>query len=315
MSKEAAMAMIKTGAPAPAVQTTAPATTTPGAAPATTSEAPATATPTDPRIQALLKKETTLVRERESFNKEKASYDERIKRADELLARGKTFEETLRKDPVEALKLIGLSDTQIFNVMAEANKEKPAKTPEEIAREETQRLLKERDDSDAKTREEQLKVANAQAVTTAITKLVTAPESAEKYEYINHHGPMGHEIVRETLFEFAKQLQGQDIDQATAEKLLAEAADSVEDWFEQQDLAMEKLKKREKRRTPAAPEPVVEQPRITTTVVTTPEQPKPKTLTNRVTATSAAASSRKETPTQKRERLIEELRRGDQRRA
>lgn len=321
MSKESAFAMA-TGTPAPV------ATQTEGAAVVATPEAPAAQTTVDPRIQALLKKEVGLVKERDAFNKQKQDWEQRVKQADELLARGKQFEDTLKTDAVAALRLIGYNETQIFNMMAEAGKEKPVKTPEEAAKEETQRLLKERDDADAKKHATDQQQANERAVTTSITSLINKPENADKYEYCAFQGEMAHDIIRQTLFQFAsdemKANPGMVFDQANSNALLSEAADAVEAWYEETDKLMtEKIKKRKKltgestaEATAAVVEAEVKRPEVTL-APPTPAQAmqaaRQKTLTNRVAATSPALAGKTspETQAQKRDRLEQVLRTGD----
>lgn len=326
MSKETAMAMA-TGVPVAPVQGTGGANETP-ANPNTTAAQPAAA-PGDPRMQALLKKEVALVNDRAVLNRQKQEQEQRIKDADAMLARGKSFEETLAKDPVAALRLIGFSETQIFNVMAEANKEKPVKTPEEIAAETTRKILdddkkseaQKKAEADAKTQSE----ANDLAVKTSIRDLVTKPENADKLEYVVYHGEIAQEIIRETLFQLAGQAQqlaknkGEEfvIDEARAQELLSQAAEAVEEWYFNSDKAMQaKIKKRRAITGETAAEAtaavVAQEQNQTPASANVPNEPaKQKTLTNRVSASTPAQPGARETREQKRSRLERALATGD----
>lgn len=312
MSRETAMAAAAGMNPAPA---TPPAAAPPanGAAPAAAPQVPTT--PTDPRVQALLKKEADLVRRQELFAKERQGYDERIKNADGILAKGKKFEETLAKDPVEALRLIGFTETQIFNVMAAAQAEPKAKTPDEIAREETQRILKERDEADAKVRSEENAKANEAAIFSGISRVKAVPENAKKYTMLIRNGNMADQIVAETLKEFAKQVDPKDIDQAGAEKLLSEACDAVESWYRDQfksmvsnDDVVEMLvemgftKKQAEAAAAAAGAPAAAAPAPAA---------KAPTIARAAATATAVQTGAKETYAQKRARLEESLRTGD----
>lgn len=323
MSKESAMA-VATGAPVPV---------TPGVADAVTPQAASTPGSTDPRIQALLKKEVGLVKEREAFNRQKQEWEQRTKQADAVLAKAKQFEDTLQTDAVAALKLIGYSDTQIFNIMADANKEKPQKTPEEIAAETTQKFLKERDEADAKKNAELQEKSNARAVTTAIHNLLGDPANAEKLEYCAYYADAAQEIIKDTLFEFAAQAQKEakdkgeilNIDDVIAQRLLMEAAEAVEAWYESSDKEMQaKIKKRKAltgETTAEATAAVASETVVAPVPAAAPPPPKApenpaaqsraKTITNRVAATSPALAGQKETKAQKRARLERVLSTGD----
>ena len=113
MSKEAAMASL-TGTPAPAAAVT-PATETSAAA----------AKPESDRFAHLAKREAHLV------NRDK-DLKERELKAKALLDKGELFEATRKKNPVEALKLIGFTETDILNYLAEQDSV-PDPTPEEKA--------------------------------------------------------------------------------------------------------------------------------------------------------------------------------------
>lgn len=322
MSKESAMAMA-TGNPAPA----APAAPVEGLN-AATNQPPATPNTSDPRMQALLKKEVSLVNERSAFNKQKQEWEQKSKTADEILGKAKSFEETLAKDPVAALRLIGFSETQIFNVMAAAQEPAKVKTPEEIAAETTQKMLKERDETDAKRNAEMQAKANDAAITTSIKSILTDPANAEKFEYCAYLGEIAQDNIRKTLFALADQAQAEAkgrgeqfiVDEPMAQKLLMEAVEATEKWYFDADTAMQaKIKKRRAitgETTAEATAVVVAQeenktPPATNPVPNTTQERRASTLTNRVSATSAAMAAQRESKEQKRQRLEQILATGD----
>ena len=84
----------------------------------------------------------------------------------------------------------------------------------------------------------------------------------------------------------------------------------VESFYEEQDKAMNNLKKRQPK-APPAPPPSKEP--VRTRTVSKPQTPPltpPRTLNGRATATMASNTQMSETFAQKRERLIEKLRNG-----
>lgn len=324
MSKESAMALATGIAPVnPAVAAGAP------NEPSTPAQAPTQAA--DPRLQSLLKKETEIVRQREVFNRQKQEWEEKSKRADEILGRGKQFEDMLKTDPVAALKLIGYSETQIFNVMAQANEAPKEKTAEEIARETTEKMLKERDENDQKTRSEQTAQANERAVVNGIKSLITKPENLEKFELCSLSGSHAEDQIKQTLYQFVAEDQKDaqsrgikyEITEEQAGKLLEEAAEAVEGLYRENIkevsstkafTAMMKEMGWSKAEIQAALAEA-EAP-VTTTVITPPPNSqaplRPKTITNRVAATTQAmTTNRPETERQKRDRLETILKTGD----
>ena len=165
--------------------------------------------------------------------------------------------------------------------------------------------------------------ANEHAIFSSITKLKTMPDNAKKYVMLNRHGEIADSIVNETLKEFAKQdaelarKEGREfaIDQAGAEKLLAEACDHVEEWYRGQfkdlvgnDDVVEMLMEMgfSKKQAEAAAQAAEAAP----AAPAAPPAPS-KTITPRVSATAASAMPGRETAAQKRARLEESLRTGN----
>lgn len=285
MSKEAALA-IATGQPAPV------AAPTEGVA---SGEVKQEANSGDPRVQALIKKEVRLVKEQEAIKKERTEWEAKVKTAEELIARDKLFDETKSKDVVAALKMLGFSDTEIFNSLAAtAPKDK---TPEDVAREAALDEIKKADDKRAALEAERMQADNTKLIKNLEAKIVTTISAdPDKYEFCKFHGEAAQDLIFSTIEEVLKE----------EKKLLtpSEAADLVESFYEENAKAMDALKKRKPAVEPAQVEPVSE------VKVQTPQAGKPKTLTNNVRATVAGTATKKESPTEKRARLENALRMG-----
>lgn len=271
------------------------------------------------RFARLAAREAKLVKEREALKLEQQSfkteqqktYEARTK-YDEIIGKANKFEELKEKDVVEALKHIGLSDTQIFNLMANREEPKPP-TPEELsaqaalaAQTEIKKFQDEqalKADKEAKERDERAINGFRKAIGESITK------EAEKYEYCAHYGQIAEDLVYETILNIMSDDQKEGVTTAPHDAM-KEAIELVENFYENEDKAMSKIKKRQPKET-AAPEPETKtQPTRTRTVeAKAPTKPIP-TLTNKATATVASTVTGKETPAQKRERLENWLRTG-----
>jgi|WetSurMetagenome_2_1015567.scaffolds.fasta_scaffold328232_2 hypothetical protein len=249
------------------------------------------------------KKEAALQKEREQLKQER---DQWLKDKEEMERWKKTageFDETRKKDPIAALKAIGITETEIVNFLNEQKGQEP--TPEEIARkiakeEATTEAQKIRDELKAQT-EAQTKERNDKLITglkSDISSLIK--DNVEKYEYCAFEGPSAERQIYEIIVENLK----------TNNELLSveQATQIAEEYYEARDKQMSSLKKRQ---------PVIVEPEKTTDVVRKEDAGKiptsnarPKTLTNNVTATTAAtaAINRRETPTEKKQRLIASLR-------
>lgn len=290
MSKEAALA-IATGTPVPQ-----------GAKNESNTEAPTAAVPSgaptdDQRVQALIKKEVSLVKDRESLKKKEAELQEKFSQAEKLLARDNEYNEIKKTDKIKALKMLGWNDNDIFEALAESAPRD--KTPEEIARAAAlDEIKKDNDRRAAETQEAQSK-RNADLIKGLQVKISTVVDkNPDKYEFCKFNGAIAEDLIYSTIDEVVK----------AENKLLTveEAADMVESYYEEQAKAMDGLKKRK----PVAPvepaqvEPVAE-------VKAQPQQVgKPKTLTNNVRPTATASAPKKETAEQKRARLEDALRQG-----
>jgi hypothetical protein len=282
-----------------------------GTTPAPTEAPPAAAAPAQPtetkaddiqssRFAIHAKKEAQLVKDREALKKEREEWLAQKKQADDILAKGKLFDETFAKDPVEALKLLGYSEAQIYNIIAEGANPKE-KTPEEIAREaarlEIEENEKKRKDSEAQAQRERDEKVIAK-LKTDITD--TLKKKADKYEYCAFEGPDAEaqvfEIIAQNL-EINKELLSID-----------EAFDILEEYYEKRDQEMSKLKKRQPK---PQPEPTPDDEPAPAAAKSATPKTAAKTLTNQVTATVASTiPAKRETRSQLKDRLAKRLAEG-----
>lgn len=300
MSKEAALAAAQ---PAPTETVAAPTETAQPAADAT-AQAKADAA----SFAALAKREAQLVREREAFKKEQETYRPQV---EAILSKAKTFEELRGKDPVAALKAIGLTDTEIFNIFAE----KPAPkelTPEEkiaeTASKAAEAKLKEYQDAQAKAQAEAQKETDKKLLTTfrgSIAEFIKA--NADKYEYCAYKPEVALEQAYAIIVENLRQSNGEELID------FKEAVEMAEAFFEEEDKEMQTRIK--KRQAAAAPAPeATKAPERTRTVTSADPNYKPapvttrtRTLSNDTGVTTRQARPANETREQKRERLINQI--------
>lgn len=299
MSKESAMAMATGTAVIPSAQPTSSAT-----APVVSSEpnegvVPAeTAAPQvleSTRFAQLAKKEAELQKQREEFKRNTEQFN---KEKESLRSVQKTindFEQMRGKDPVAALKILGFSDTEIFNFYAQSEDNS---TPEEkAAKAANKEIQKFRDEETKKQTDAQEKrnTETLQQFRENISKHVTADK--DKYEYINYNGPLAEELVYETVAEVLK------LDNVIIS--IQEAADMVENYYEEQDKGMSILKKRQSK-APEAPAPAAPAPEEPLKPQVSPRPSAGRTLSSKTSATVASTvpAPRNETPDQKKARLI-----------
>lgn len=304
MSHESALAQLNTaikpgGTQAPVASPTA-VVVSPDSfseAPETVGEPQATTELESTKFTALAKREQALVKEREALKREKDALESERARVKEVLTPFEQFKVLKEKDPVEALKNLGFSETDIVNFLA-AEKKEP--TMEEkaaaAAKGEIENFRKEQAEKESKVQAEkniQLIKSFENQITNTITK------EADKFEYCNFYGKIAEAQIMETV---------QQVLIDTGDLISAkEAAQMVEDMYEAEDKAMsERIKKRK----PLVPEPVQVIPDAPLKPSVAGVPPKPKSLTNAATATVATTVNRKETSEQKRARLEEALRSG-----
>ncbi len=259
------------------------------------------------RFAMLAKKEARLQKEREEWKlntqKERAEIEDLKKRLKDPYDKIQEFEKLRSEDPIAALKSIGFSETDIFNYLAGQEKKEP--TVDELARAAATEELN-------KYKEEQAKIANdlnkakekalIDQYSGQIGDVIKA--NPEKYEYLNYYGSIATELAMEFATENAR-MNGELLSPE-------EAAQAVEEYYEEQDKAMSVIKKRNPapRIDPLPETGVGKQDVRTRTLAQTPGAQPMKTLTNKVAATTASTITRKETHEQKKERLISALKAG-----
>lgn len=317
MSKEAAMAMM-TGQPTTQVN---PSILTGDMPPAAT---PADLNPSviDPaqklklesdRAAIYARKEARLQKEREEFNQKQVAFEKERVEAKSLLDRMSAFESKRKENPVQALKDIGFSETEIFNFMAEGNGTPKELSAEELAAKIVDEKLSDYDKKQVEAQTLAQKARDDGLISNHKKAIATTIETnKEKYEYVHFQGAVGQELVEDIINQV---LNVEDV-------LIpyAEACQMAEDYYEGQYDEMSKLKKRQVAQANAAA--VEEKAQLTqgqktsrTRTITDykgepVKQATPRTLTNRTTATVSSTRSLNETPEQKRERLISKLRNG-----
>lgn len=255
-------------------------------------------------IQA--RKEAKFVRERNEWNKkrdqEQAEIETLKKQLREPYDKIQAFEAKRKENPIEALKEIGFTETEIFNFMASQEKKEP--TVEELARAATQEEIGKFKEEQAKLTAEAQKARDEGVITKFKTSIKASVEAGkDKYEYLAFNGSLAEELIYGYVNEVLKE-SGELID-------LKEAMDDVETYYEEQDKAMSGIKKRQPKEASSPGLTPAKEPQRTRTI-TPPLQPNPpsKTLTNKMAPSTASTVRRAETHEQKKQRLIEALKNG-----
>lgn len=259
----------------------------------------------------LAKKEAELVRQRTEFKREQETWGQERSRLAEAKKQYDQYNEAKKTDPVAALKMLGFSETDIFNYMA--NAQPPELSAEQkvvqAAEAAAEAKIKAFEDGQIKKQQDAQISQDRQLIQGFKTELAqTIEKNAEKYEYCAYYGPEAEALAYEITLAVVNDSKGADIITAN------EAVQMAEEYFEERDKEMNKLKKRNP--TPAAPEPKAEPTRTRT--VSAPQTavsdiPKPtitksRTLNNGISSTIASTRlARNETREQKRERLISAL--------
>lgn len=251
------------------------------------------------RLAIFAKKEAQLQREREALKAERESWLKEKQQADQYLQKGREFDEIAKTDKIKALRMIGWSDEDIVNIIAETSNKQvdPIEEARKIATEETRKLREELEQEKIKAEQSR----NQQLITRLKSDIAnTIAQKAEQFEICSFRGVEAQEQAYEIILENLKQNN----------ELLSvqEALEMTEEFYENEARALQQLKKFQAKQAEAqAAEPVANQ---TTRQATPQPQPKPKTLTNSATATTAAIINRRETPSEKKERLIKALMNG-----
>lgn len=289
MSKEAALNMLSGNT-----------TPTTAAAP----EPVATPTPTETpkptldseRFARLAAKEAQLQKDREAYK----AQVEALKPVKEQIDQ---FNELKKTDKIAALKLMGFTEEDIVNFIADQPEKKeptPAELAAKAAQEELEKYKKEQ--LELKTKEQQERdERNIKAFKDGIGEAIA--KDAEKYEYLNHYGAIAQDVVYETVLQFIKEDPNM-----TPLDALKEAMASVEEYYEEEMDKVIKLKKLQSKLSPVATETIKTEPQRKTVITppraeaTPPSKPK--------VAPHPPVPPAKETAAQKRARLEEMLRNG-----
>lgn len=299
MSKESAMTAL-TGQGAPTVSSLASGVVDPAGA-----SAPAAPSKSESdRFAHLAKREALLVnRDRELKDREAKAKD--------LLAKGDLFEETRKKDPIAALKLIGFTETDILNYLAEQDV-KPDPTSEEkaaaAAKKATEDTLKAYQDGEAKKQAEAQKAKDDQSIKDFRGDMSKAIEAnKEKYEFCALYP----EAAEDLAFTFISQViidsKGKDI------PTIKEALEVTEQYYIDDDNKRKGLKSRQPKEE--AFDMAKNETRTSKVTPGHPNAPQPKpniqgtrTLSNNSGPTMASSAGKKESPSEKRARLENVLR-------
>lgn len=207
------------------------------------------------RYLHLSKKEQALVKEREVFKKEAESFKkERESSKAEYEKYQKAWEmvneiaELQKTNAVEAMRKAGFSETDAYNFLA--NQQTVQESPEDRATKAIQAELKKHQDAiDKKAQEESSKQTELQKQQEEqiIVKFKEdinnhLSVNSDKYEYLNFYGKPGQDLVYDTVEAIIADSDPNDIQDAN--ELLTEAADLVENYYEELDKSMNSLKKR-----------------------------------------------------------------------
>lgn len=284
MSKESAL-NVATGTPAPVPAVTPP---TPTVEPAGTN--PITAEPKSidsERFARLAKKEQQLVKEREAFKKEQESHKSERQKMLDIKKKIDDFEVMKQKDPVAALKQLGFTEADIVKFV-EGNQPRELTVEEKAQKIAQEEVKKFKDEQSAKAQKDQevRDTALIKQFKSNINKTIVTDK--DKYEYCNYYGPQAEELIYSTVEQVLKD---------TGEVIsTTEAAGLVEDFYENQDKAMNSLKKRTPKQDAKVETPA-------------PIPAKSRTLTNKVAPTTASTTTttKKESHSEKKERLVKEI--------
>lgn len=289
--------MSRTTALAAMNNATTAAPTEPAAAPV--EGAPQTTEATPPSIDAqrlakLARHEAMLQQQREAFKKERESFTPEKEKADLILKRAQEFEALKSKDPVEALRSLGFSEADLINFLTGAE---PAElTPEQKAAQAAQAEIKKFQEELAKKEKEQLEARNKETVE-AFRKRISQTVSAnkEKFEFCAHEGPAAEQLIFDTVTACLKEDRKSDPNALPITP--EEAAQMVENYYEEEFKAKMSLKKTKPNDPSATPSPEPEKKPVQS----------PRTLTNRVTATTGSTIPRAESHSEKRNRIIAQI--------
>jgi len=298
MSNSTALAMLQTSIPA---TSNAPAATStaggePGLQSANTDQVK-TPEIDSTRFAHLAKKEAALTKEREAFKSQQKAHAEELEKLKSVHKKLQDFEELKSKDKLGALKLAGFTDNDIIEMFAQ---QEDNSTPEEKAAKAAQNEIQKFRDEQTKQQREAQEKRNSDTISqfrNDITKTISA--SPEKYELCNYNGSLAEELIYETVasvLEDSKELIS-----------VQEAADLVEQYYEDTYKSMSNLKKLRPSEAVAAAKEAISNSEPLKPEVS--PRPASKTLSNKTAASVASTTTvpRNETPDQKKSRLVKKF--------
>lgn len=283
------------------------------AAPIAPQETPEPAPPAQPdaaRFASIARKEAEVVRRQEQYKKDLEAFNADKEKVRGILTKAETFEELRKTDPVAALKHLGYSDTDIFNMLANQDPPKEPTPEDKTAKLVQDEIQKFKDDEAKKAKDERDKndKATIDEYKGSISKFLET--NKDKLEYCAFFGEQASDLAYEIILAGLKESKGEELIPVN------EAFDMAESFYEEQDKNMTtKLKKRQAAEAPAPDAPV--DPTKDRTRTVTPADPnykqppvitRTRTISNAATASTAStAAPRNETREQKRERLINQI--------
>jgi|ERR1700722_1145509 len=259
--------------------------------------APATTTTMDKdnKLAIFIKKEAEIFKAREQVKKDQLELVAKQKEYDDVISKAKLYNETFSKDKVAALKLLGWSETDIVNLMAEKTAVDPVEEARRIVAEETAKIRSEFTEKEKKAAIER----DAALVSNFKNDLAeTLKKDASKYKFAAHRGKEA-ELQAMAIIE-------QNLIATEGKELISieEALQITDDLYKADYAAAPKIDEPAPAAEPTTTAEVQRgsmagRPPISNVPVKT------KTLTNAITATAASARlSVNESRAEKRERLM-----------
>lgn len=261
------------------------------------------------RIAQIAKKEARYQTEQEEYKKRLAEFQKEREEFTPFYKKYKEFEEMKAKDPVAAIRLMGFSDTDYLNfIAAQEDKSSPEEKAQKIAQAEIAKF-KEEQESLSKAETEK---RNAEAISQLQKNIgITIKTDAEKFELCNFYGESAEALIYNTIRDAFQEdvKENPDAEPMTT----AEAAELVEQYYEEQAQKMVALKKLNKPKDgtqlEVKKEEVASQPQVQPAAPKPATPPVARTLTNRAAPTVAATvpAKKMESREEKRARLCAAL--------
>lgn len=262
------------------------------------------------RIAKIAKKESEYREKQETHKKQLEEFHKQKSEFDPFYERYKKFEELKTKDPVEAIRLLGLTNTDFINfAVAEEDKSTPEERAQKAAQTEIEKFKKEQSEKESAASKQR----NDETITQFKKNIgIAIKTDAEKFEFCNFYGESAEDFIFEIVNEAFQADVKSDPDNPDLQPMTATAAaELAENYYEEHYKSMSALKKatpkqileeiREEQANPKKEEPLRAEVK--------PGMPA-RTLTNKANPTIAATAKKLETPSAKRERLIAALKAG-----